>query len=128
MPACLGGQMHLEDLPLWPDPSLSTHEMEIQDGGVPPPILLPTILVCSPGSSPGRNRRSSPLLLTGQAISRPEAPPCPHPATLALLQGVLPSRPEEPVCETTQLAGNSSAPWGSLGAVTKVTGTGAHRA
>lgn len=74
MPACLGRQMRLEDLALWvrpssdwPVPSLSTHGMETQDGEVPPPILLPTTLVCSPGSSPGRNRRSSPLLLIGQA-------------------------------------------------------------
>lgn len=53
----------------------------------------------------------------------------PHPPTLAWLQGVLPSRPEKPVCETTQLAGNSSAPWGSLGAVTRgTTSTRAHRA
>lgn len=115
--------MHLEDLPLWPDPSLSTHEMDTQDGGVLPPSWSALQGVHLVGTG-GQAHCSS----LARPISRPEAPPCPRPATLALLQGVLPSRPEEPVCETTQLAGNSSAPWGSLGAVTKVTSTGAHRA
>lgn len=68
--------------------------------------------------------------LTWQETIKPTAP---HslgpPPTLALLRGgVLGLRPEKQVCETTHLAGISSAPWASLGALTKEHLATAHRA
>lgn len=73
---------------------------ETQNGEMPLCILLPTTPVGLQGA---------PLVgVRGQTHCRSGAASHPGPAA-----GVLGLRPEKQVCETTPLAGISSAPWGS---------------